>query len=319
MCMNKNLSSKNDLAARAAWMYYVYGVNQDEIANTMGVSRQRVQRLISLALKENLVNFTINHNIVECQQLSINLKNKYNLSIVEVAPSISETSQNIEGMCNLAAKTIDSYFLTKKSMNLVFGSGKTLANVSEKLTFINCPQHSVISNIGNHAPDGSEPEYFVLGRVSQNVSANFYPFPVPIIARSKKIKDFFYSYSPVQRVTKLIKNFDVCFVTIEALNVKKDTPLLIDKIISEKQFYILKKLGAIGEINGLCFDINGNKIKTPNDYLPTTVLPDAKNNKPVIAISGGKDKVKAIKAALKGGLVNGLITDEITVKKILNQ
>jgi DNA-binding transcriptional regulator LsrR (DeoR family) len=99
---------------------------------------------------------------------------------------------------------------------------------------------------------------------------------------------------------------------------KNNTPLLIDKIISEEQFLVLKKLGAIGEINGLCFDLNGNKIKTPNDYLATTVLPNAKTNKPVIAISGGSYKAKAVKAAIEGGLINGLITDEDTVKKILN-
>ena len=313
-----NKSHKNDTAARAAWMYYVYGTNQDKIATTMGISRQGVQRLISLALKENLVNFTINHNIVECQKLSIDLKNKYNLSIVEVAPSISDESDNIEGVSNLAAKTIDSFFSGKKSMNLIFGSGRTLANVSEKLSPINCPQHNVISNIGNHTPDGSEPEYFVLGRISQHVQSNFYPFPVPIIASSKKIRDFFYSYPPVQRVTKLINNFDACFVTIGCIMGKNNTPLLIDKIISEEKFLVLKKLGAIGEINGLCFDLNGNKIKTPNDYLATTVLPNAKTNKPVIAISGGSYKAKAIKAAIEGGLINGLITDEDTVKKILN-
>ena len=39
---------------------------------------------------------------------------------------------------------------------------------------------------------------------------------------------------------------------------------------------------------------------------------------PVIAISGGSYKAKAVKAAIEGGLINGLITDEDTVKKILN-
>ena len=61
--------------------------------------------------------------------------------------------------------------------------------------------------------------------------------------------------------------------------------------------------------------MNGNKIKTPNDYLATTVLPNPKTNKPVIAISGGSYKAKAVKAAIEGGLINGLITDEDTVKK----
>ena len=316
--MNKNTSSKNDSAARAAWMYYIYGMNQDVIATTMGISRQRVQRLISLALKENLVNFTINHSIIECQKLTIKLKNKFDLSVVEVAPSVSEISENLEGVSNLAAKIMDTYFLTKKSLNLIFGSGRTLAHVTEKLSPIQCLQHNVVSNIGNHTPDGSEPEYFVLGRISQNVKSNFYPFPAPIIASSKKIRDFFSSYYPIKSVIKLINNFDVCFVSVGCIANKNNTPLLIDKIISEKQFLNLKKLGAVGEINGLCFDINGKIIQTPSDYIPTTCLPSTSKNNPVIAVSTGSHKAKAVRAAIKAKLINGLITDESTAKKILS-
>ena len=40
---------KLDLAARAAWLYYVAGKRQDEIAAQLNVSRQAVQRLVSLA------------------------------------------------------------------------------------------------------------------------------------------------------------------------------------------------------------------------------------------------------------------------------
>ena len=40
---------KQELAARAAWMYYVAGVTQQEIARALGLSRQVAQRLVSSA------------------------------------------------------------------------------------------------------------------------------------------------------------------------------------------------------------------------------------------------------------------------------
>ena len=112
-----NKSHNIDLAARAAWMYYVYGINQDKIATTMGISRQRVQRLISLALKENLVNFTINHNIVECQKLSIDLKNKRYKPIIlgkngETIKKIRESSQN--EISNIMKSKIHLYLQVNK-------------------------------------------------------------------------------------------------------------------------------------------------------------------------------------------------------------
>ncbi|CAN0516059.1 unnamed protein product, partial [Ectocarpus sp. 12 AP-2014] len=46
---------KLDQAARAAWMSYVGGMTQDEIACQLGVSRPGVQRLLALARQEGLV------------------------------------------------------------------------------------------------------------------------------------------------------------------------------------------------------------------------------------------------------------------------
>lgn len=44
---------KLDLAARAAWLYYIASNTQDEIAAKLDVSRQVAQRLVALAVSEN--------------------------------------------------------------------------------------------------------------------------------------------------------------------------------------------------------------------------------------------------------------------------
>jgi DNA-binding transcriptional regulator LsrR (DeoR family) len=46
---NNTSNRKLDLAARAAWLYYIRGRTQDEIATELNVSRQNAQRLIALA------------------------------------------------------------------------------------------------------------------------------------------------------------------------------------------------------------------------------------------------------------------------------
>ena len=38
---------QNDEAARAGWLSYVGGLTQDQIAQELGVSRQRAQRLVA--------------------------------------------------------------------------------------------------------------------------------------------------------------------------------------------------------------------------------------------------------------------------------
>ena len=50
-----------DLAARAAWLYYIAGNTQDEIAGKLNISRQAVQRLVAVAVAEKLIKFRLDH------------------------------------------------------------------------------------------------------------------------------------------------------------------------------------------------------------------------------------------------------------------
>ena len=68
---------KLDQAARAAWMSYVGGMTQDEIATQLGVSRPGVQRLLALARQEGLVKVHIDHPISTCMALGSTLRERF--------------------------------------------------------------------------------------------------------------------------------------------------------------------------------------------------------------------------------------------------
>ena len=78
---------KLDQAARAAWMSYVGGMTQDEIATQLGVSRPGVQRLLALARQEGLVKVHIDHPISTCMALGCALREHFNLTYCDVVPA----------------------------------------------------------------------------------------------------------------------------------------------------------------------------------------------------------------------------------------
>lgn len=53
--MSKEDDIRLDQKVRAAWMYYIAGQNQSEIASQLGTSRPVVQRLIAAAKEEDRV------------------------------------------------------------------------------------------------------------------------------------------------------------------------------------------------------------------------------------------------------------------------
>ncbi len=96
-----------DDAARAGWLYYVAGNNQEAIAAKLGVSRQTAQRLVSLSVSEGLIKVRLDHPIGRCMDLAAQLRTRYALDLVEVVPSDPESPSTIVGIAQAAASEIE--------------------------------------------------------------------------------------------------------------------------------------------------------------------------------------------------------------------
>jgi DNA-binding transcriptional regulator LsrR (DeoR family) len=77
---------RRDLAFRAAWLYYVAGNTQDQLASKLNVSRQAAQRLVATAVADGLITFRIDHPIRACVELEEALRARFPLYYVEVVP-----------------------------------------------------------------------------------------------------------------------------------------------------------------------------------------------------------------------------------------
>ena len=76
-------------------------------------------------------------------------------------------------------------------------------------------------------------------------------------------------------------------------------------------------MGAVGEIVGWVFDSRGTLIEgLTNDRVSSAPLVPA-SPRPVVGLAVGDVKVAAILGAMRGRLVNALVTDEATAEAIL--
>ncbi|RUX97018.1 MarR family transcriptional regulator, partial [Mesorhizobium sp. M7A.F.Ca.CA.004.04.1.1] len=100
-------SNRLDDAARAGWLYYVAGNTQDQIASTLGISRQTAQRLVSLAVSEGLIKVRVDHPIANCLDLAARLRSRFALDLVEVVPSDPNSSSTTIGIAEAAAAEIE--------------------------------------------------------------------------------------------------------------------------------------------------------------------------------------------------------------------
>lgn len=312
---SENETSRLDDAARAGWLYYVAGNTQDEIARKLGVSRQSAQRLVSLAVSERLIKVRLDHPIAHCMELGKRLVEAFGLRDCEVVPSDPDAPSSIVGIAQAGAAEMERHLKSPHPKIMAIGTGRALRACVDQLPPLDCPQHSIVSLLGNMMSDGSATAYNVVIRMADRVNAKHYPMPLPVYARSVEEKKLLHNQEPVHNILELARQADVTFVGIG--NMDMNAPLLVDGFLSRDDIRAFNRAGAVGEITSWVYDGEGRIIEgLINDRVNSAPLVVDPPN-PVVGIAAGEAKVAAIRGAMKGRLINSLITNEYTAEQLL--
>jgi DNA-binding transcriptional regulator LsrR (DeoR family) len=304
-----------DDAARAGWLYYIAGNTQDEIAKKLGVSRQTAQRLVSLAVTERLIKVRFDHPLGRCLELSDKLKTAYGLETCDVVPADPTSKSETLGIVEAAAAEMERYLVSQHPVIVALGTGRTLRAVSEQISPMECPQHKIVSLVGNIGPDGSATVFDVASRVGDRVGAPHYPMPFPVIAATVHEKNLLITQKSLRNVMDLALQADVTFVGIGTVD--ETAALLRDGFVRPDELRAMVKAGAVGEITGWSFDAEGQLIDgLVNDRILSVPL-EINVKRRVIAVAMAPGRFNAIKGALAGKLVNGLITNETMAGQLL--
>jgi DNA-binding transcriptional regulator LsrR (DeoR family) len=315
MARNSNREDlRLDDAARAGWLYYVAGNTQDEIARKLGISRQSAQRLVSLAIAKKLIKVRLDHPIANCMALAEALTKRYDLKYCDVVPSDPASTSTILGVAEAAAAYLERILRSSTPLVLALGTGRTIRASVNQLPPMDCPQHKIVSLVGNIAPDGSASFFDVITKISDIVKAPHFPMPVPVVASTVEEKTVLLKLKAVKHVCDLARRAGVTMVGIGSLD--DNAPLLEDGFITRGELRALRKAGAVGEVVGWAYDDNG-RILTGHTNERVVSVPIGKvGATPVIGAAMGASKLAAIRGALMGRLISGLITDEATAKTL---
>lgn len=305
-----------DDAARAGWLYYVAGNTQDEIARKLGVSRQSAQRLVAMAVSERLIKVRVDHPIARCMDLAGALSDRFGLMSCEVVPSDPDAPDLLTGIAIAAAAELEKILKSPERRIISLGTGRALKATVEQLPRMACPQHVVVSRLGNMMQDGSASPYNATISLALRIGAPHYPYPLPVLARDPAELAAMRGQDAVQNTIRLCETADLSLVGIGQMD--RSAPMFVDGFASAAQMDELAALGAAGEITSWVYDRNGRVIDCAfNARVASAPLPRAAE-RPVIAVATGEAKVPAMRAALLGRLVNGLITSEATAERLLS-
>lgn len=308
---------KIELATRAAWLSYIGGMTQQEIAENLNVTRQSSQRLISWARRHGIVSVSIQSSILECVKLENSLRLAFNLKFVRIVPGTGLTDEvKKELICNMATTVIRELVETASPGTVFgFGSGRFLRQTINALPEFNKPDISCVSTVGAIAQDGSCSQYEISSLFANKTNCKRYMLPAPIFAGDKEEHKAFTQTGIYQKIAQVAAQANPIFYGVG--QVYLGCQINESGFISDEEISNLKDRKAIGELNGTFFDIDGKRVSSRLDALCTSLPFGDPMTKTMIAISGGSGKAPSLAAAMKAGFINGIITDEETGKEIL--
>jgi DNA-binding transcriptional regulator LsrR (DeoR family) len=310
-------NEKLDLATRAAWLYYVAGNTQNEIAEKLQISRPVAQRLVAFAVEKNLIRVRVDHRIADCLSLAQQLCDRYGLALCEVVPIDGDSTEQVDRKLAVAGAQVMERYLTDEAPIVVsIGSGRTLKAVVAQIGQIDRPQHRFVSMVGAIAQDGSFNRYDVAQQLSEKTGGKHFMLPAPLMADSEAERAQWVNHRLYRIVDELAQQADVAFVGIG--NIGINCPLHEDGFITRGEVEEMMQGGAVAEWLGLPIDAEGKRVTSTTGARVTSLKLDSPPKRPTIGFAGGERKRNALIAALKGQWLSGLVTDELCARAALD-
>jgi DNA-binding transcriptional regulator LsrR (DeoR family) len=308
-------SRDRNLLVEIAVMYYLEGKTQTEISREMFMSRPKVSRLLKRARDLNIVDIKINYESDDFNRIVKQIQHRFGVENVVVVKTLSKESETIKEIGRAAASEIKYHLNDGIKVGMSWGrTVRSLVNAFKDKTLKDI---KVIELFGAVEYGEDSQEFLSIGyEFSNKVNGTFFPLPAPLYINDEQTRNILLKNPIISNTLRMIDECDLIVTSIGVVN-SKAPQRIWDAHINEKTREELIVQGAVGYLCAHFFDQDGNFIHHPiNDQIIGIKTESIKKNK-IMLVAGGMSKCKALYGVLKGGYVNTLVSDDMTLKRIL--
>ena len=322
----KKIVDDDRLIYKVCCLYYEDQMNQKEIGDYLGVSRSSVLRMLQNGRERGIVRIEI-HNPAAFNygELERKLETKYSLKdVVIVEESVLDSKS--EAAAYIFEQAADYlYSLLKEGYRIGVTMGQTLNRVLQtnktfkKFHSLLCVP--IVGGISHGAIDGMDVQgNEIARRFIDKFGGTYVQFLSPAIFSDKEVLRYFLQEKAVNFVFDEFKKIDVAVVGI-GFPEGEDHTLIKAGYATRQELLELSKAGAVGDITLQFFDKEGNTepFHNFNDRVAAIPMEDYKRIPVKIGIATGERKVNAVKGAIKGNLINVLITNAECARKLIDE
>ena len=305
-----------DLKTRIAWLYYVEGLTQDEVANKVGMNRSRVLRILSAARLDGTVQIRVTTRLSRCVELERALEERWGLTQAIVVPTPQDENQ----LRNIIGAEVGAYISQAIAANMTIGLGwgKTLSAAVPAIV----PRHPdgirVMSLLGGLTRVSDQNPSEFAWRVAARLGAECYMMAGPVFAPDPTTRNALAGHTGMSDIFQRARSLDMAIVSVGDL-----TPHSVFReygLLTSEELASLERAGAIGDLLCHFVDAEGNVVEHPVNKRVLAVNPlDLRGTRKIVLASGGWHKLGVIRAGLKMLQPTVLITDELVAERLATE
>lgn len=306
---------EHQLIIDASVLYYLEGKTQNEIAKALYLSRPKVSRLLKKARDLQIVDITINYQNDEFENLQSEMRRRFNVSNVIISKTLTDETDTLREVGKAAAKELEMILADNLTIGISWGKHvRMMSSYLKKRPYQNL---RIVELFGAISYDLDQMDMLSIGRsMSSKLNGRLYPLPSPIYINDPLARKAIIETPLIKNTLNMIENCDVIVTGIGSLEASTLQTLWDNYVASDMKEQIVNNHG-VGFILAHFFDENGHFLNIDVNDCVIGIRTETIKEKKIIAIASGVDKARATMAALKGGLIDTLVSDEETIRLIL--
>lgn len=300
--------------AEIAWLYYVKGLNQAEIAKKMGLSRPTIIAHLKTARAKGIVTIKLDPQHLRMNELSDRLVETFNLESAHVVPREGQKGMALtQAVSEVAAHLLPSFL---KEYDVVGVSwGQTLALVAQETPLWPIEGLVVRQLIGSMSNPTIMTAESCTTDIARSLGGRAVNLNAPAVVSRTELASQLREEAIIKRQ---LENLGSCNKSLFSISLcTPDSHVVAFNVATPGEVEEYARRGAVCNLVGRFLDIEGNQVEGPLDRRVFAAEVEEIRQMEGMMIVAGSKKVDATLAALRGGFAKWLVIDDLLAERVL--
>lgn len=299
-----------------ARLYWEEGLGQEEVARRTGYSRPTVSRMLAEARRVGIVTVTVAHPIERLMALEEQLVDTFGLKTARVSEVTPGNGTDVGPDVARSAADLLLEHCGPHSV-IAVSNGRGVAAVVHHMPERSWPSSTCVAMLGSvgesfNTEDGPD----VCRNLSLRLGGRFRSLTVPLVFDSLALARAVREEDQVATTLELAARSDIALTGVGTVGTSV-SPLL-RRWMTPEVVRECRKRNVVAHVCGHHLDASGRHVHTALCDRTLCLDPERLREIPlVVGVAAGPDKIVAIRAALRGGYLSALVTDEATARAVL--